>query len=251
MPDFLKMKYFPPDSGFWNAQMGRIVRAIVLNAAYTRGEILKATNLKEEVLNQCLTRLFQEKFVEEKEEGKLWVSREMYGKCKSFFSFSQEALVGWVDEWRKKEGIESTLDRNPTHFYLSGRFLSKFSESLIEQAKQEILVTSPFFKRSNISEALTRMNKKGVCARLVTRDIQSDQFKKEVTKGVFVTYDESIHAKLIVVDRRVGIVSSMNFYAGSLAGECWEAGIATTDETVVGSITQSIWEKFLIPRAVP
>jgi hypothetical protein len=245
MPDSLKINDFAPHSRFWNTWMGRIVRAIVLNDAYTRDAILKATNLKEEELNKALKELFQEKLVEEKEEGKLWANKELYGKCKSFFEESQEALVSWVNEWRKKVGNEPTLDPNPSHFYLADRFLSRFSESLIEQAKQEILVTSPFVRRCNISEALTRMSKKGVCVKLVTRGIQSEQFKRELTKGVFVTYDESIHAKLIVVDRRVGIVSSMNFYAGSSAGESWEAGIATTDKIVVGSITQCIHEKFL------
>ena len=108
------------------------------------------------------------------------------------------------------------------------------------------MVTNPFVKRCHLSEALTRMNKEGVCVKLVTRGINDfKRYGKELAKRVFITYDEAIHAKLIVVDRRVGIVSSMNFYAGSSAGECWEAGIATTNAPVVSSIVRSVREKFL------
>ena len=191
-------------------------------------------------LNGLLRHCFTNNLLEEREDGKFWVNRELYGKCKSFFEKLQETLVGWVKEWRRKEVGESIFEQELSHFYLSGRLLPKFSESLIEQARQEILVTSPYVKRCHICEALTLMREKGVVVKLLTRGIESEQFKRELTKGVFITYDESIHAKLIVVDRRVGIVSSMNFYAGSSAGQCWEAGIATIERAVVNSITRSI-----------
>jgi CO dehydrogenase/acetyl-CoA synthase epsilon subunit len=243
----LEKDYFTSNS-HWNTWKGRIVRAIVLNEAYTKSAILKATNLKEEEFEKALNELLPEKLIEEMEDGKFWVNRELYGKCKIFFGELQETLLGWVNDWIKEQGIPYVLSEN-SHFFLPDRFLSKFSESLIEHAKQEILVTNPFVKRCHITEALTRMNKERVCVKLVTRGIDSQQFGKELAKRVFITLDDSIHAKLIVVDRRVSIVSSMNFYAGSSAGECWEAGIATTNETVVNSIIHSINEKFLSERA--
>lgn len=181
------------------------------------------------------------------ENGKFWVKKELYGKCKRFFAELQETLVNWVNEWTKEQGIK--FGENLSHFYLAGRFLPKFSESLIEQAKQEILVTNPFVKRCHISEALIRMSKKRVCVKLVTRNIEPPQFRKQFEKRVLITYDDSIHAKLIAVDRRVGIVSSMNSYAASSAGQCWEAGIATPIKKVVNSIIHSINEKFLSERA--
>lgn len=245
MPDSLEKNDFATDSRFWETWKGRIVRAIVLNDAYTKDKILRVANLKEEAFDKALKELFQENLVEEREEGKLWVSRELYGKCKSFFEYLQETLVNWVSEWRNKEGITNIFDHDPSHFFVGGRLLSRFSESLIEQAKQEILVTSPYVKRCHISEALMLISKKGVGVKLVTRGIESQQFRKELAKRVFIAYDESIHAKLVVADRRVGIVSSMNFYAGSSAGQSWEAGIVTTNETVVRSIISSVQEKFL------
>lgn len=241
----LEKNDFATDSRFWETWRGRIIRAIVLNDAYTKDKILKVTNLKEEAFDTALKELFQENLLEERKEGKFWVNRELYGKCKSFFEYLQETLANWVSEWRNKEGITNFSDPNPNHFFLADRLLSRFSESLIEQAKQEILVTSPYVKRCHISEALVLMNKKGVSVKLVTRGIESQQFEKELAKRVFITYDESVHAKVIVVDRRVGIVSSMNFYAGSSAGQSWEAGIITTNKTIVHSIINSIQEKFL------
>ncbi len=240
----LEKNYFSTNS-HWNTWKGRIVRAIVLNEVYTKNEILKATNLKEREFEQASNELFPELLEEKEDDGTFWVNREVYGKCKRYFGELQETLFDWVNDWRKEQGITSIFGKNLDHFYLAGRFLSKFSESLIEQAKQEILVTNPFVKRCHISEALIRMNKEGVCVKLVTRGIDTTQFGKELVKRVFVTYDDSIHAKLIIVDRRVAIASSMNFYAGSSAGECWEAGITTTNEIVVNSIIRSVNEKFL------
>ena len=235
---------FVADPRFWGSWRGRIIRAIVLNGANTRNAILKATKLKEEELEQALKELFQANLLEEREQGKFWVNRELYGKCKSYFEELQETLIDWVQKWRRQERVESILDHKLSHFYLANRLLSKFSESLIEQAKQEILVTNPFVKRCHISDALILMSEKGINVKLVTRSIEPEQFKRELfAKGVAITYDESIHAKLIVVDRRVGIVSSMNFYAGSSGGACWEAGIATIARSVVNSITRSILSK--------
>jgi len=249
MPSSLVKNDFGTDSKFWGRWAGRIVRAIVLSEAYTKDKILKVTNLKEEEFNKAIKELVQESLLTEKEGGKFWVNEQLYGKCKSFFESWQESLVSWVIEWMKKKGIVSILTDRLDHFYLHDRLLSEFSESLIEQAKQEILVTSPYVKRCHLSEALALMSKKGVIVKLVTRGVGTQQFEKELAKRVFITRDESIHAKQIVVDRRVGIVSSMNFYAGSSAGECWEAGIVTVDEGVVYSIIGSIHERFLRAQA--
>jgi phosphatidylserine/phosphatidylglycerophosphate/cardiolipin synthase-like enzyme len=240
MPYSLEKNYFNRNE-HWNTWKGCIVRAIVLNKVNTKSTILKATNLKEKELERGLGELSQ--LVVQMEDGKFWVNRKLWKKCQIFFNELQETLVDWVNEWTKEQSMK--FGENLCHFYLVGRFLPRFSESLIEHAKQEILVTNPFVRRCHISEALTRMSEKRVCVKLVTRDIKPQQFRKEFEKRAFVTYDDSIHAKLIVVDRRVAVVSSMNFYAGSSAGECWEAGIATTNASVVGSIIRSIDEKFL------
>ena len=232
---------FVVDPRFWASWKGRIIRAIVLNGVNTSDEILKITKLREGEFEQALKELFQAKLLEEREKDKFWVNRELYGKCWRFFGELQETLIDWVQKWRMKARFVSILDRKLTHFYLSDRELSSFSEMLIEQAKQEILVTNPFVRRCHISDTLMRMSANGINVTLVARSVEPEQFKRELSaRGVAFTYDESIHAKLIVVDRRVGIVSSMNFYAGSSGGASWEAGLVTTETKVVNSITRSI-----------
>jgi phosphatidylserine/phosphatidylglycerophosphate/cardiolipin synthase-like enzyme len=58
-------------------------------------------------------------------------------------------------------------------------------------------------------------------------------------KGVSLFYDDQVHAKIIVADDKVAIVSSMNFFANSSAGASWEAGLVTINSQVVKSIANS------------
>jgi phosphatidylserine/phosphatidylglycerophosphate/cardiolipin synthase-like enzyme len=57
--------------------------------------------------------------------------------------------------------------------------------------------------------------------------------------GVRVTYNNTVHAKLIVVDRTAAVTSSMNFNTRSSGGASWEAGIISTEEIVVESVANS------------
>jgi hypothetical protein len=59
-------------------------------------------------------------------------------------------------------------------------------------------------------------------------------------KGVNVHYISTIHAKIIVIDRKVAIVSSMNLYSGSTGGGLEEAGIISFESKVVESATKFI-----------
>jgi phosphatidylserine/phosphatidylglycerophosphate/cardiolipin synthase-like enzyme len=49
-----------------------------------------------------------------------------------------------------------------------------------------------------------------------------------------------VHAKIIVVDRKIAIISSMNFTPASTAGQSWEAGIVTIHTPVVEKVVDSI-----------
>jgi phosphatidylserine/phosphatidylglycerophosphate/cardiolipin synthase-like enzyme len=116
----------------------------------------------------------------------------------------------------------------------------------MEQAKVEILVANPFVERCHISTPLSDMSEKGINVKLVTRQ-PSEERKREylsklIKKGVSITYDSSIHAKVIVVDHCVAIESSMNFFASSSGGASWEAGLVTIEKEVVQSIAHSILE---------
>jgi hypothetical protein len=234
---------FEPSSIFWSTWGGRIVRAIVLLDAYSKDAILKSTSLTAEEFDQAIKGLLEDNLVEVNESKKIWVVKELYSKCRKYFEISQENLINWVEEWRKEKRIEPTFESNVAHFYLSGRLLPSFSESLIQKAGDEILVANPFVRRCHICDSLRTTSEKGINVRILTRDIESSQFKRELTKGIMISYDESVHAKIIIVDRSVGIISSMNLYAGSIAGQSWEAGIVTIDRSAVASMANSVLEK--------
>jgi phosphatidylserine/phosphatidylglycerophosphate/cardiolipin synthase-like enzyme len=58
--------------------------------------------------------------------------------------------------------------------------------------------------------------------------------------GIDMTYNKSVHAKIMVLDRAIAIVSSMNLYSASTAGASWEAGLISIENTVVESVMNSI-----------
>jgi len=241
-----------PEPRFWGSWRGRIIRAIVLNGNYTRKEILETTQLKKDQFEQALQELFQTELIVETGKDRFLVnSSELCNEYRSYWEEVKRSLVNWVNEWRKQEKINTKSD----HFFLEDKLLDKFSENLIENAKSEILVTSPYVEQCHISNSLILMSKKGINVKLVTRNPIEQQYQHEkkmkylsklAQGGVSVANDESIHAKLIVVDRRVAVVSSMNFVAASSGGASWEAGLVTVEENVAQSVVRSIIKRIEI-----
>lgn len=201
---------------FWATWQGRIIRAIVLQRAFVVDRIFEYSRLDKQAFDKAYSELLIRKFIEEKEDGRVFVTKQIYKQCMGFFAEQQTELAKWVQEWRKEHRIDPILCNNITHFYLVDKSLSQFSDSLIEHAQFDIFVTNPFVKRCFLSDTLMAMSEKGVSVCLSTRNVEPQQYKNELlAKGVKILYDDSIHAKIIVVDERVAIVSSMNFYAGS------------------------------------
>ena len=216
---------------FWNSWKGRIVRAIVLDGIYSENEILKITKLKQKNLETALRELFQAKLLEENNKG-FRVTRDVYKQCWTFFGDLQDKLVDWV---------QTNIDSKTRHFFLSDMLLTNFTENLMKKAKHEILVLNPFVERCHICKTLMTVSENGINVHLIARHIKPEQFKRKfLSKGISYTFDEAIHAKVTLVDRSVGIVSSMNFFPKSVAGGSLEAGLVTIDENVVHSILSYI-----------
>jgi phosphatidylserine/phosphatidylglycerophosphate/cardiolipin synthase-like enzyme len=97
--------------------------------------------------------------------------------------------------------------------------------------------------------------KSGINVQIITRppqDKYADRLQKKQDfhnrlkeDDISIIYQKKVHAKIIVVDRAVAIVSSMNFYPDSSAGVSWEAGLISTDSEVVESMVKSIATKFM------
>jgi predicted AlkP superfamily pyrophosphatase or phosphodiesterase len=205
---------------------------------------LKKTRLEEKQFETALSELFDGELLVKRDEDRLWVnSKELCKEYREYYKKRQEVLLEWVQEWKQQEKIASKLN----HFYLEDKLLYDFSEKLLEKASVEILVANPYVERCHLSNLLMDMSEKGVNVTLVTRLWPEQRKRKYLTKlsekGVAVNYDGSVHSKLIVADFRVAIVSSMNFFAASSGGASWESGLATIDEDVVQSISQSIKNK--------
>ena len=245
---------FLVDTHFWSTWQGRIIRAIVLDHSSEKKIIAEVSKLDEKAFNKGYEELLARKFIEEKKDGKILTNRQLYCQCMSFFIEQQKALFNWAQEWRNQRRIDPIGRSNPSQFYLVGKSLYQFSGSLIEQAKHSILIANPIIKKCSISESLLEMSQKSVNVCILTRKIEPQHYNDElIAKGIKICEDESVHAKLIVVDDRVAIVSSMNFYSESSAETSWEAGVATMDKDIVMAISRSIIKKhndILIARQI-
>ncbi|MCK4825526.1 hypothetical protein KA005_57795, partial [bacterium] len=52
-------------------------------------------------------------------------------------------------------------------------------------------------------------------------------------------YNESIHAKMFLLDKEVLALGSMNLYSDSTAGKLWESGMFTVDRVSIKSAMES------------
>lgn len=163
-----------------------------------------------------------------------------------FVEEKQKELIKWIKLWKKVKKLDFSLENK--HFFLESRYLNDFSEELISNAKSEVLVTNPYVEHCNLSNTLRKASKNGVKVRLITSLPKNGEYSEKRRQyhkflkqdGVDIIYYPMIHAKIIVVDRSVSIISSMNFYSGSSGGKSWEAGIVSIDENVTEFVVDSI-----------
>lgn len=252
---------------YWGSWKGRVIRAVVVDNAKTWNEIHGLTGLSSKSLNRALYEMFELGVLEKKADGTYRVSHDIYAEYKDFFGelaesgksvrtlaqtkFSedmQESLVKWIHQWKELKELSFSL--KPQHFFLEGRHLDDFSKELICKAKSEVLVVNPFVNNCDLSNTLREASRNGVEVRLITRPAETEKtrFRRDKEEyhgllkeeGVKVMYNKAVHAKIVVVDRAVAVLSSMNFYSRSSAGASWEAGLISLDKTVVESVVDSI-----------
>ena len=158
----------------------------------------------------------------------------------------QDSLIQWIAQWVNARSI--SLDVKSKHFFLYGMRLEEFTRDFIGRAKDEILVANPFVDSCYLTTALQDARDRRVNVRIVTRRPTKDKgdiMKLEChatlrKKGVTIHYINTIHSKVILIDRKIAILSSMNLYSGSAGGGVDEAGIVSFEEKVVDAITKYI-----------
>lgn len=149
----------------------------------------------------------------------------------------------WTADWRRVKNLDFSIESK--HFFLGGIDLDEFTKQLIRMAKNTILLSNPYLENCYLTDELINSAGRQTKIRIVTRSPERDTKKTECHSklrktGVFLRYDNQIHSKIIVVDSKVAVVSSMNFYSGSSGGASKEAGIVSIDEKVVKSATDYI-----------
>ena len=159
---------------------------------------------------------------------------------------SEDALIQWLVQWVSDKPIDLAVESK--HFFLEGMRLEELARDVIGKAQEEILVTSPFVDSCYLATALQEARNRRVTVKIVARrpeNTKSDALKLECQSnlkksGIVIHYINQIHSKIIVIDRKLTIISSMNLYSGSTGGALLEAGIVSFEQKVVDSATNYI-----------
>lgn len=159
---------------------------------------------------------------------------------------NENALVQWLSQWTADKHLNLSMETK--HFFLVGMELEELARDIIGKAQDEILVTSPYVDSCHLATTLQRAVERRVKVKVVARrpsNSKMDAGKAECQSnlrkaGVVIHYNNQIHSKIIVIDRKITIISSMNLYSGSTGGATLEAGIVSFDEKTVDSAAKYV-----------
>ncbi len=169
---------------------------------------------------------------------------------------SEDTLLQWLAHWAADKPINLSMESK--QFFLSGMELEELARDIISKAQDEILVTSPYVDSCHLATALQRAVERRVKVKVVARrpssakmDVLKTECQANLRKeGVVFHYINQIHSKIIIIDRKITIISSMNLYSGSTGGATFEAGIVSFEEKVVDSATKYVVELLEKPESV-
>ena len=153
-----------------------------------------------------------------------------------------------IGEWIKFNKVEH--GPTTTHLYLTGKQLDSLLEALIPYSSSEILVVNPYVEKCTLSNLLGDASNSGLDVKLITQSPAKDyEGKRKEAKirfhetmkqsGIKLYYNESIHAKMFLLDKEVLALGSMNLYSDSTAGKLWESGMFTVDRVSIKSAMES------------
>jgi len=168
---------------------------------------------------------------------------------------TEDTLIQWLTHWASDKPISPSMESK--QFFLAGMELEELARDVIGKAQDEILVTSPYVDSCHLATALLRAVGRRVKVKVVARrptTSKMDALKAECQanlrkEGVVIHYINQIHSKIIIVDRKITIISSMNLYSGSTGGATFEAGIVSFDKKVVDSAAKYIVELLEKPES--
>jgi len=229
------------------------------------GEIRDNIGLTDDQLRTAIKELKSEGLLEERYSG-FWVDYDLWLEYKAYFGDDwakkkiaeleeereeQEQLVAIrikresethlmkrIQEWIKFKKLD--IEPDCSHIYLKGDLLDSLVSDLIPLARKEILVVNPYVEKCSLCDLIITAGQKGLDVKLITQSTATDYDgrRKRAKINYHNTikdseiqfyYNDSVHAKLFILDNQVLTASSMNLYSESVAGKLWEAGIVTTE----------------------
>jgi len=143
------------------------------------------------------------------------------------------------------------------HRYLADRELHNFLMDIIGFAKRRIIVVSPYVHKTDITKKLGRIKNKKTRDRKVDFPVifytrkpnQNDRWNyKRNKEGFDFLYDcgfdvrekKKTHAKIVIIDDEIAIVSSFNWTDYPSQGDSWDSGIVTFDIEIIDEIGNSL-----------
>ncbi len=255
----------PKEPIHWRSWNGRIIRAIAVDGARTWDEIRNQTGLSDKSMKRVFLELFSKKVLKkiESDDPTIYrVTSETYRAYRDYFDQidedtipevveitpeNQKNLVSVIAKWRGWKELSFSMTKD--HFFLTGANLVDLTNELVKRASREVLVVNPFVEPCTPSDVLKEAAVKKKIT-LVLRPpadrLEKYRLKKEgyiqtlEDAGIKVVRNRRVHAKMIVLDRAVAIVSSINLNKSSTSGSSWEAGLITNDDEAVEDIVNSI-----------
>ena len=259
---------------FFDSWKGRVLEAIAVENVRDWNGIQDYTQLYPENLNKALSELYNLDVITRKDDGLYWIKDiVVYHQYRAYFENMDENykapliqheenkeivlekalprdenIANFVVKWRAFKNLSFSLDAR--HFFLEGTYLDDLSKDLIRQAKKEVLLVNPFLEECHLSNTLVDAVANKAKVTVITRypsDSRPDILKEKQEyhetlkkENITINYDRRIHAKLLVVDQQIAVISSMNFYSYSSGGSSWEAGMISIDEPIVNSVHKTI-----------
>ncbi len=239
------------EPNYYNSWKGRILEAIIINDAHSWKMIQLYTDLNNYALKRALAELFSVNAIEKRNSEYFVIDNKLRRDYEDYLKQEVSFLdLPVVNELVKSfvVGLKSLIGVNTSRSeFLDSAKLSVYSKEIIRDARQEVLVMNPFIKQCALSETLkiARRNRAQVTT-IMRRPFDNQELNYHQTlkaAGIRVIYDNKVHAKLIVVDQKIAIISSMNFFHKSSEGGSYEAGHYTTDLHEVEKIRNAILKR--------
>lgn len=257
---------------------GGVIKCIAVLDLYKWSEIRDELGLTNDQLRPIIKELKSEGILEEKGsefrvEYNLWLGYMAYfgndwakNKIRELEEDAREQeRLARLDERRKRREAKNHLrnrmrewikfknikvEPNCSHLYLIGENLASLVRDLIPLTKKEILVANPYVEKCTLCERIINVSNQGVEVTLITRSPYDDyngrrkqakiKFHETIKDSpIQFYYNNSVHAKLFILDDQVLSASSMNLYSESIAGKLWEAGIVTIHPTNINRAKKS------------